>query len=165
MTPHEVAAALLDAVTDVADGLSAPLCRAVVEVSRNAVADDERQVVVTIDRIGLLKPRAASVLPGGMCVAVPFVECAVRFTADCAPQPSQPGIPPPADDVNAWAEDVHKDWWVIHAALLDAIAAGDVGLGCDEVTMDDAVSFGPAGSTGGWSVVVRATLERDEAGS
>jgi hypothetical protein len=63
----------------------------------------------------------------------------------CVPAPSDSGDPPSVTDIEAAAQDIYTDAWLLPSGIQEAAAAGSLGAPCSGVFVGPAIIVGPQG--------------------
>lgn len=93
------------------------------------------------------------------------VRCASTLSFDlevrllrCVPVPDNAGNPPNADAIQASAQEILTDAYVMSRGLIRAVNADAFGESCHSVRIGLLEPVGPDGGFGGWRAVVTALL-------
>lgn len=105
-------------------------------------------------------PQAPSLAPGlrrklGDVILVTFNVLALR----CGPMPGADGSMPPVTEIEAAAEKVLEDGWILWNHFHEAINSGEIFETCIGVIFDGGVPVREQGGIVGWRFTFRATLE------
>ena len=82
----------------------------------------------------------------------------VATISRCIPVPDAQGNPPPVPQMELAARQLNSDNWALWNHVHNLVVAGSLFEDCGEVFFDGIRAFAPSGGCGGWTMVVRASL-------